>query len=59
MSKVIHTKKKAETTTLHRHGSVPIPMDVFQHVDMSRYKYEVVVKLLPIRPALESSASDG
>ena len=31
-------------------------MDTFQHVDMSQYKDEVVVKLLPIRPAFKKEA---
>ena len=56
MSKVIHTKKRADTTSLHRNGSMPIPMKTFQHVDMSQYKYEVIVKLLPIRPAFKKKA---
>ena len=53
MFKEIHTTQKGETTTPHGPGSVPILMDVFEHVDMSRYKDEVVVKLLPIRPAFK------
>ena len=56
MTKVIHNQKIAEITTLHDHGSVAILMDAFVHVDMSRYKDEVVVKLLNIRPAFKREA---
>ena len=56
MIKVIHTKQKGETTTLRGNGSAPIAMVDFTHVDMSRYKDEVVVKLLPIRPAFKKEA---
>ena len=56
MVKEIHTTQKGETTTRRGNGSAPIAMDDFTHVDMSRYKDEVAVKLLPIRPAFKKEA---